>query len=57
MMPLRIASLSAAFVMSILVMHYMPSWRECATFMVLWIVSVVCSIRIGQRQALAWGGK
>ncbi len=51
MITLRVLSASAAFVMSILVMHYMPSWRECAVFMVMWILSVGCSIRIGQRQA------
>ncbi len=51
MIALRVLSASAAFVMSILVMHYMPSWRECAVFMVMWVVAMVCNIRIGQRQA------
>ncbi len=57
MIALRVASISAAFVMSILVMHYMPSWRECLVFAVMWVVAMVCNIRVGQLQALSWGGK
>ncbi len=51
MIALRVLSAAAAFVMSILVMRYMPSWREFAVFLAMWILCVVCSIRIGQKQA------
>ncbi len=44
----RIVSWFSGFILALLAFRYMPSWRECAVFMVFYSVSAVCNMRVGQ---------